>query len=185
MDKVSQVVVLVEDERHQRVVRQFLYRLGYRTDQLRFRPVPNSRGSGEQWVRDKYPGEVKECRRRQGRAATALVVVVDADERAVTDRLGQLNEALADSSLPARRADEPVALLVPKRNIETWVLCLSGHAVDEEANYKREPKIDGLINQAAAAFHDWSRRNAVVPQHCVDSLRQAIPEAQRIPPRNP
>lgn len=182
MNKVSEVIVLGEDRRHQNFARRFLERLGFKAHHIFLRPVRAGGGSGEQWVRENYRKEVTQCRQRQARASTALVVMLDADTGMVEARSAQLSAALG----PQRREDgELIAHLISKRNVETWVLCLSGHAVDEEANYKREPKIDGLINQAAAAFHDWSRRNGVVPQHCVDSLRQAIPEAQRIPPRNP
>lgn len=176
------MVVLAEDKRHQRLARRYLYLLGYRTDQVRFRPVPNSRGCGEQWVRENYRGEVAECRTRQGRAATALLVIVDADIGSVEARAAQLAAALD----PKHRQDgEPIAHLIPKRNIETWVLCLSGKAVDEEADYRRDPNIDNRLSEAATVFHSWTRPNADVPGHCVDSVRRAISEAHRIPARNP
>jgi hypothetical protein len=70
--------------------------------------------------------------------------------------------------------------LIPKRNVETWVFCLSGRQVDEDTDYSREAGIDELIKPAATAFFDCSRLNAAPPALCVPSLLAAIPEVRRL-----
>ena len=42
-------------------------------------------------------------------------------------------------AIEQRRTDEHIAVLVPKRNIETWIVYLQGISVDEESDYKRHP----------------------------------------------
>jgi hypothetical protein len=45
---------------------------------------------------------------------------------------------------------EQIAQLVPKPNIETWILCLNGQAVDEDTDYKRRrDDWTELIHEAA------------------------------------
>jgi hypothetical protein len=80
MGRPSQVVVLVEDERQQRFVRRYLYRVGYSTHDIRFDPLPAGRGSGAQWVLNRYTEAVMAYRSRSARAMTALVVAIDADD---------------------------------------------------------------------------------------------------------
>ena len=170
MSKASQVIVLAEDQRHQRFVRYYLYRLGYTHHDIREEALPNGRGSGEQWVRDRYTKAVAAYRARHAR--TALVVAIDADARSVQERLKQLPVV--------RIADDAIAILIPKRHIETWILCLTGEDVDEDTDYHARP-VDDLIKLAALAVLDWSRDAAIVPPHCVESLRTAFPELRRIP----
>lgn len=93
---------------------------------------PSGKGSAEQFVRERYPREVKEFRRRANHGTAALVVVIDADTRTVDQRLTELESALTKADLPKRQSTEAIALLVPKRNIETWILCLTGDPIDEE-----------------------------------------------------
>ena len=174
------VIVLAEDERHQRLVRQYLYKLGRHGHEIRFDPLPNGRGCGAQWVRDKYPKAVTSYRGRSARAKTALIVAIDADTGDVGQRLRQLREALDQAGIATRAEGEAIIHLIPKRNVETWVLCLSGRQVDENTDFSREGGIDELIKPAAIAFFDWSRPNAVPPGHCVPSLLAAIPEVRRL-----
>jgi hypothetical protein len=135
-------------------------------------------------VIEHYAEELREHRRRAGKTRSVLVVVIDADTRAVTDRLTELANALEEANLEKRAADDPVALLIPKRHIETWILCLSGETVDQSTDYERtcrEDEIDGhFIRSAAMELFSWNRQNAVVPERCVPSLRMALPELKRL-----
>ena len=180
MSKPSLVIVLAEDERHQRLVRQYLYQLGRSRHDIRFEPLPNGRGCGEQWVHERYPKAVLSYRGRSARAGTALIVAIDADTGDVEQRFRQLRKALDQEGIGARAEGEAIVHLIPKRNVETWILCLSGRQVDEDTDYSREGGIDELIKPAAMAFFDWSRPNAAPPGHCVPSLLAAIPEVRRL-----
>jgi hypothetical protein len=178
VSKPSLVVVLAEDQRHQSFVRRYLYRLGHSYHEVRVEPPSNGRGCGEQWVRERYAKAVEAYRLRSAR--TALVVAIDADKGSVDERARQLREALTQAHLPLRAADERISHLIPKRNVETWILCLNGENVDEDTDYSRAPGIDEQIKAAAETFYEWTRKNATVPGHCVPSVQSAIPEARRL-----
>ena len=181
MSDPSLVVVLAEDVRHQAFVRRYLYRLGFGPHDIRFEKLPSGAGSGEQWVRLRYAQAVKAHRERCAKAKTALIVVIDADTESTVERSKRLSDALRESAVSDRFAKEQIVHFIPKRHIETWILCLNGSRVDEEKDYKRlitEP--ESLIRSAAQTFFDWSRPNVAVPAHCIPSIRKAIDEAERL-----
>lgn len=176
MSKASQVTVLAEDKNQHSFARHYLIRLGYGKHQIVLEPIPNGAGSGEKWVRDNYARTVLELRRRSAKAASALVVLIDADDQEPSRRQRQL-EAELDIAI---EEGERIAHLIPKRNIETWILCLNGEIVDELENHRKVRGIEDRIGPAAETFHAWTRPNAAVPSHCIPSLSAAIPEAQRL-----
>lgn len=152
---------------------RYLRKRGFKERQIRLVPPSGaSGGAGEQWVRERYEAAVSEYRRRS--AKTALIVVIDADTDEVSRRVRQLSEALGR---PPRRDDEAIVHLIPRRNIETWILHLSGKEVDEEADYHHED-VDDLIPAAAAKFLEWAAQS---PAHCLPSLLVAIKETKRLP----
>jgi hypothetical protein len=174
----SQVVVLAEDLLQFNFARRYLMRLGLPSGVIRSAGFPAGRQAGEQWVRDKYAAEVIRLRQRQARGA--LVVVIDAD-RHRTGRERQLAEILDQAAQPARGPEEPVAHFVPRRNIETWILCLTGETVDEDTDYKSGNRpFASLVRLAAEEFYRWTRANAGPSAHSVPSLLAAIPEAMRL-----
>jgi hypothetical protein len=180
VNRPSLVTVLAEDERHVRFVHRYLRRLGYTNHEIRIEPLPSGRGCGEQWVRERYAQAVKAFRSRAARARSALVVAIDADTEPVSRRLQQFRESLRLVQQPDRDDAEAIAHLIPKRSIETWLLCLTGKDVDEDTDYRREANVDDLIRPAAEKFFDWSRPNVVPPARCVDSLLLAIQETRRL-----
>lgn len=180
MARPSQIVLLVEDERHERFVRRYLYRLGFSRHDIRVEDLPSGRGCGEQWVRVRYPAAVRAYRQRSSRAKTALVVAIDADTATVDRRSRQLQDALVSENLPDRGNREAIAHLIPKRSIETWILCLSELHVDEDTDYRQARKVDELIVPAAGKFFEASRPNTTPSAHYVPSLLAAIPEMNRL-----
>ncbi len=181
MNRASRVVVLVEDRRQQQFVRKYLYRLGYGAHDIRFEPLPAGSGSGEKFVRENYARAVKEYRARSAKAQSALVVVIDADADAVEHRQRQLREGLTVGGVNPREDGDRIAHWIPRRAIETWVLCLAGMQVGEEADYRHDRTVDAVsVMTAAEEFHTWTRRGFEPPPHCVPSLRAAIPKARRI-----
>ena len=115
MGRASQVIVLAEDQPHQRFVHRYLEQLGYSRHDIRFEDLPAGRGCGEQWVRERYARAVLAYRWRSARARTALVVVIDADKYDVERRLRQLGEALEAVETEARGNAERIAHFIPKR----------------------------------------------------------------------
>ena len=177
MSRVSQIIGLAEDERHQRFVRRYLYRLDLQRV-TRFEPLPSGKGCGEKWVRERYAESVRGLRKRH--AHTVLIVVIDADTGDTNRRLRQLEGALSSKRMLPRSAEEKIIHLIPKRNIETWILNLNGNQADEETDFRHAPGIDERIEFAAQTFFEWTRPNAPIPAFCVPSLRIAIPEIGRL-----
>ena len=115
------MIVLVEDSRHQQFVFRYLRQCGLESHMMRLVAYPAGAGSGEHWVRKQFALEVQAYRRRRAHAGTALIVVIDADNLSVQDRLAQLDHAMDEAKADPIRPDaEQIARLVPKRNIETW-----------------------------------------------------------------
>ncbi len=180
MVRIANIVLLVEDTRTENLLRKYLRRLGHDNRDIRVVPVPGGRGSGEQFVRERYASEVRALRTRHTKAC--LIVSIDADTKTTAERRQQLERALRDAEQPARGARERILTLVPKRNIETWILGLNSAAVDEAADYSRDSRIGPpAIKQAAETLYDWTRPNAAVPDSCVASLCESPPEFDRIP----
>ena len=146
------IVLLCEDSQQEVFTRRFLKGMGWNTRELRIEKSPSARGSAEQWVREKFAGELSVYRQRQQRAASALIAMIDADTRSVQDRINEFEMACDSMQIGFRADDEAVAIAVPKRNIETWICYLSGCSVNEQDNYpklKRErgckPAVDHLV----------------------------------------
>ena len=178
MTKTSQVILLVEDSRHQQFIFRYLRTVGLEPRVIRVFKSPSGSGSAEQWVRERFAIEVEECRAR--RAKTKLIVVIDADTHTVPQRLRQLDQALHEAGVASIRDTEEIARLVPKRNVETWILCLNDIAVDEDTDYKRTRNgWPELIRTAAATLYEWSRPNTAAPPSCVESLQHGIRELRK------
>jgi len=140
MSRSVQVVVLCEDRQHEAFARRFLKLAvgNYRT--VRFEVSPRGRGSGEQFVRNRYPRELAYYRSRRHRVSQALWVIVDADGADPADRIRQIESAAELAGQASRSAAERVAIFVPARNIETWLAYLSGRSVNETEEYPRLPR---------------------------------------------
>jgi hypothetical protein len=110
------------------------------------------------------------------------MVMIDADSSPTEDRRRQLGRALQDAGEPARNASEPILNLIPKRNVETWILCLNDKVVDELSDYRHDSRVGSQsIRQAAATLFSWTRPNCTIPASCVASLRDCLPEFDRLP----
>ncbi|MFW6106857.1 MAG: hypothetical protein ACOC8H_01720 [bacterium] len=137
MSRNVNVVILCEDRQHEAFARRFLKRAGkgYRVQRVVI--SPRGRGSGEQFVRARFAEELAYYRGRQHRVEQALVVMIDADRRMVEERMEQVDAAAAEGDQERRRANERVAVMVPARNIETWLAYLDGQTVNENDPYPR------------------------------------------------
>jgi hypothetical protein len=181
MSKPSLVIVLVEDEHHEMLIRRYLRKCQFKPNDMRIRRSPPGRGSAESWIRREFVEEVNEYRNRQTRARTALIVIIDADTHAVQDRLNQLNQALTESGKQTVGGAEQIVRLVPKLNVETWILSLNGEAVNEEDDYRRNRNDwNDLIPPAARTLRQLARSTAEPPNHCVSSLRTGVRELKRL-----
>jgi hypothetical protein len=175
-DHPSTVVILAEDQEHQNLVWHYLKNCTpYKKKMGRVRKValPGNRGSGSQYVREKFPQEVAACRGRY--AKNLLIVITDADNLSAAERERTLHNELSQSNHDAIKADEPIVVLVPKWQVETWVKCLLGQSVlESDKNTDRPPVTAEQIIVSSGTLYDWARPNAQIGKTCVDSLRNAL-----------
>jgi len=177
MKRTSLVMVLVEGDLDFRFLYHYLLRLGFKAHQVR--PLKSAAGSGEQWVRGQVAVQVAACRARP--ADTHLIVMVDADLLTVQQRMRQLEEALREEGMAPIATQEPVVRLVPKRNVETWLLCLNGEAVTEEENYKQaRTNWNQMIQPAVETLYWATRPKTVLPESFVPSLQTGVADLQRL-----
>ena len=133
----AKLVLLCEDSQQEAFTRRFLEGMGWNTREIRVEKSPTARGSAEQWVREKFPDELKVYRKRRAKAASGLIAIIDADAKEVQERIDEFKEACDTKQVPFRGDSEAVAFSVPKRNIETWIHYLNGGDVNETDTYQK------------------------------------------------
>lgn len=131
-----QIVILCEDRQTAAFARRFAEAKGWEKRQIEVILSPKGRGSGEQWVRERYANEVRKLRAAPY-VARGLVVVMDEDTQSTEPRDVQLTNALKKQGVTIRSANEPILHIIPCRNIETWLAYLGGETVDECAIYPK------------------------------------------------
>ena len=182
MSNPSLVIVLVEDEYHSMLIRRYLIQFGLKQHAIRVKQSPSGRECAENWVRKEFVNETTEYRRRQARAQSALIVMIDADNHTVHDRWNQLDQALKENKTPAVGKTERLARLVPRRNVETWILCLNNEqGVVEDRDYTWEKRNwHDLIPPASETLYQWIQSKNAPPGHCVRSLRIGVQELKHL-----
>lgn len=182
---------MVEDQRQRQLIYRFLSNAGHNLRQLTIEVSPSGQGSAERWVRENFARQTGKCRARNARAVTGMFVMLDADTKTVQERLAALDNALISSGQPPiNQNQDPIARLIPKRNVETWILYLglkggASRPLDEEKDHKpsRTPEEwSTLIPLAAETLFAWTGRPAALPENLLDSLRHGIREIPRALP---
>jgi hypothetical protein len=183
--RVSKAVLLCEDQRHESFLIAYLKQCGVRSPGrvLTARVASKLRQGGNVgWVLDEFPKELRAIRKRHARSL--LIVMVDADDGAVADRRRQLNERAQKADLEPLDNEDPVALLVPKRHVETWIRALLGERVNEEQDCKaNKPPAKSELRQASDCLYQWVRLNAVPGPTCIPSLEAAFATLRMIESR--
>lgn len=134
---MTRIVLLCEDRQMSAFARRFLFRRNFTSRQVESMHSKPGRGSGEQWVRDRFPRQLRAVRERQ---RTFLIAMVDADSGSTANRRSQLVQECRKQGVAPPSKDDPVLVVVPKRNIETWFAYLAGDDVDETAKYPKLPR---------------------------------------------
>jgi hypothetical protein len=173
MSRASQIILLCEDQLQEVVIRRFLKNKGATHRSIRTIPYYRGVGSGEQFVREEYPNQIKAFRQRH--AQTLLIVVIDADTHSVTERNRQLDDACEERGERPRTANEAVVYFVPKRHIETWLAYLDGQDVNETDSYKTGYAFSGRERKAKPLVDRLCRSNSSLPDK-PDSLEVACNE---------
>jgi hypothetical protein len=133
------------------------------------------RGGNVSWVLREFPRQLQACRQRHStHANTLLVVVVDADDFEVGERQAHLAQSAA------RTETDPLAILIPKRHVETWIRCALGAQVNEIDDYKRPEPKKAEVRAAAKMIYGWARENPAPQPTCVPSLKNALAEWRKV-----
>ena len=172
----AKVVLLCEDLQTDVFVRRFLSRRNIKGRDIVTCPLPDGRQSGEQWVRTRFPEELKRIRRRQ---RARLVVVIDADAGSTGERHTQLEQQCRRDGVETRKPEDPVIVAVPRRNIETWFEYLRGEPVDEAIDYprlRRESDCKLLADRLYDMCHEQQRLDEPAPS----SLGETCDEYQNL-----
>jgi hypothetical protein len=185
-ERIANILVLGEDGEHQNLVRRYLLHAGHEGRSIRLLDLPSNRGSGSQYVREQFSKQVLACRKILGQKTRCLLIVItDADNLTVSQRERTLHDACANENQVAVAATEPIAILIPKWQVETWIKCLLGETMSEDDSRSDEPPVSSKdIQTAARILFDWSRANAQAGETCVESLKIALPRWQRISSRS-
>ncbi len=166
MARVCNIVLVCEGWRDSAFARGFLETSGNRRIAVRTNPG----GSGYGWVKTQFVEEVDRLARfSEGRGVLGLL-----DEDGVPGRQKAIADALNERHLGALSASTGRCLLLPTRNLETWLYWLrcrqKGIAVsiDETKDFKRQPP-DGV-----ARIEDSDCRSAGQYLHTLDHTQ--LPE---------
>jgi hypothetical protein len=135
-EQYATVILLCEDRQQQTFVYRYLRHKGVNPRRIRTLTSPAGSGSGEHYVRQEYPKQVAAIRAKSY-LRVGLVAVLDADTHDVSTRHRQLDESLTQAKQEARGSNEAIALVVPRRNIETWIHFLRGTPVNEVDRYAK------------------------------------------------
>ena len=169
-------VLLVEDQAMDIFARRFLKRRGFKPNEIRSLGFPGGAQSGEQWVRTKYPDELRAL---SGVANTFLVVATDADTHTTARHRSTLDEECRRRGLDARTRNERVIVIVPRRNIQTWFEYLDGRDVDETTAYPKGHKtkdVRRLADELYRMCHEQQRLDDRAPE----SLSQSCAEYAKL-----
>jgi hypothetical protein len=104
-----------------------------------------------------------------------LIVVIDADQYTVDER----TKYLESQSNPKRDDGDRIAIFVPKRNIESWIVFLCRETQpDEEQSFKNRLRDGETPSKAVKKLISIYRQNE---HDCLpDSMRRAVREYSRL-----
>ncbi|MEM1168170.1 MAG: hypothetical protein AAGJ08_03530 [Cyanobacteria bacterium P01_H01_bin.35] len=140
---MTKVTILCEDIDQHRFIQQYLTIRGFSDRDIR--PFPNAKGlkvkNNNASILAYYPKILKSYRSRKNSQDIALVVMIDADDKTVDERIRSLNIAVnkeeGERNKDMRLPNEKIAIFVPARNIETWFSYINGNQdCNEQYDYK-------------------------------------------------
>ncbi len=181
MSRVCRIVLVCEGWRDSRFARSFLEAAG--VNPRKVDPRVNPGGSGHDWVRKEFIEEVADLQRfGEGRGVLGLL---DEDGQGVAKRRREITRQLTKRRLPSLDAAAGRCLVLPMRNIETWLYWLEGQRtgqaweVDENTNYKKQrppgaasQNLDRLCHPCGAYLHQLN--HLALPADCPSMLVDAL-----------
>lgn len=181
MNRVCKIVIVCEGWRDSAFARGFLTAAGI--DSRAIDPRVNPGGSGHDWVKTQFVGEVANLARfSEGRGVLGLL---DEDGQGVAAREREVAERLEMRGLLPMAAQEGRCLLLPARNIETWLYWLACRrggvvaAVDEITDYKRQGPPAGISQLSdadcrPAGQHLHKLNHKDLPADCPPMLKTGL-----------
>ncbi len=177
------VHVLCEDSSHKSFIHAYLKLRGFHPRKLFFADLPEGRGgSGEKWVRDHFPREVR-CYRKYRRDNVILIVMIDVDNGTPQGRIAQLETALRDDDQKPRPQDDRIAILTPAWCLENWFWFLNEDEIIENETKKHTYTRNGSFlkdhkpSAFAAKMFDWCQSDG---QNAPSSLKTSCTEWRRL-----
>lgn len=191
-DHLPEVTILCEDIDQERFIRKYLICRGL--DERKIKDYGNPKGrkieNNNALVVKHYPDIVKSYRRRKHRNI-AVVVMIDADEDSLYDKMRSLNIALDETAgtlnKDPRLDNEKVAIFVPARNIETWFYYINSDLSSQECDEITDYKDETMSSEERIKLAESSAKRLAteICPHGIDkialpSLRYACKELQRL-----
>ena len=179
-ERVSSIIILCEDDAHSALVRSYMKECGLNAESPCCKPIVASRevhGGNVKWVLNEFPRQFAAVQaRHKAHANTLLIVVADADDQSVSDRINQLRR-----SSPHTNSD-PVVLLIPKRNVETWIrLALNPKELLTESDDYKPRRLDkSQLRAAAKQIHTWVHSEPKPDFITVPSMAESLSQWRRI-----
>jgi hypothetical protein len=170
-----EIVILCEDSQHKVFITRFLKQQNKNYRQIRVVLSEPASGSGEQFVRENYPIELKAYRNISRRLSTSLAVVIDADIKKIEERIKDFDDACRAEGISCRDKKEKVAFIIPKRNIETWLRYLRDEDFDEQEPYNKYKGNESLCAPQVKKLDEMCRDNGL-PENAPHSLKLACKE---------
>ena len=106
MSRQAKLILLCEDQQHSAFMRRFFEKAGWRKKDIRIEMSPPGKGSAEKFIRDRFPKELLEYRKRKNHVKCRLVIMTDGDGYGVQGRIDMLNDACREHSVMPRDKDE-------------------------------------------------------------------------------
>lgn len=191
-DDLPEVTILCEDIDQERFIREYLICCGL--DDRKIKDFGNPKGktikNNNALIVKHYAELIKSYRSRKYRNI-AVVVMIDADEDSLEERMRCLNIALDETAgnlnKDPRLPNEKVAIFVPARNIETWFYYINSHMSGQECNELTDYKDKKMTVKERIELAKKSARILaleICPQGvdriALPSLRYACRELQRL-----
>jgi hypothetical protein len=191
-DDLPEVTILCEDIDQERFIREYLICCGL--DDRKIKDFGNPKGktikNNNALIVKHYPELIKSYRSRKYRNI-AVVVMIDADEDSLEERMRCLNIALDETAgnlnKDPRFLNEKIAIFVPARNIETWFYYINSHMSGQECNELTDYKDKKMTVKERIELAKKSARILaleICPQGvdriALPSLRYACRELQRL-----
>ena len=126
---------------------------------------------------ESYPRQLKVIRRRR---QAVLLVVLDADNSTTTDRKAGLDQECVRQNVTPRSPKDPVIIMIPRRNIETWFQFLEHKTPVDETTIYQKLRLESGCHPLADELHRICHERQRLPDFAPQSLKEACLEYPKL-----